>query len=120
LRKEINRLVPKNFPEIYDSERLSHIPRYLKAIKIRAQRGSVFLSKDKSKEEKLKVFTDYMEKLSADMPSYSSEEKKNALAAYSWMIEEYKISLFAPELKTPFPVSRKRLEEKIREIERMI
>jgi ATP-dependent helicase HrpA len=36
------------------------------------------------------------------------------------MIEEYKVSLYAQELKTPYPISRKRLEEKKREIERMI
>jgi ATP-dependent helicase HrpA len=35
------------------------------------------------------------------------------------MIEEYKVSVFAQELKTALPVSPKRLEEKIREIERM-
>jgi len=33
------------------------------------------------------------------------------------MVEEFKVSLFAPELKTAYPVSDKRLAEKIREIE---
>ena len=37
-----------------------------------------------------------------------------------WMIEEYKVSVFAQEIKTAFPVSAKRLEKKIHEIERMI
>jgi ATP-dependent helicase HrpA len=36
------------------------------------------------------------------------------------MIEEYKVSLFAQELKTPYPVSPKRLGEKVREFERMV
>jgi ATP-dependent helicase HrpA len=36
------------------------------------------------------------------------------------MVEEFKVSLFAQELKTPFPISEKRLEEKRREIERMV
>lgn len=35
------------------------------------------------------------------------------------MIEEYKISLFAQEVKTAFPVSRKRIEARQKEIERM-
>ncbi|MBW1789979.1 MAG: DUF3418 domain-containing protein, partial [Deltaproteobacteria bacterium] len=34
--------------------------------------------------------------------------------------EEFKVSRFAPELKTPFPVSAKRLREKAREIDRMV
>jgi ATP-dependent helicase HrpA len=33
------------------------------------------------------------------------------------MIEEFKVSLFAPEIKTAFPVSAKRLAAKIKEIE---
>jgi ATP-dependent helicase HrpA len=36
-----------------------------------------------------------------------------------WMIEEYKVSIFAQELKTAVPVSAKRLEEKFGEVERM-
>jgi ATP-dependent helicase HrpA len=36
------------------------------------------------------------------------------------MIEEYKVSIFAQELKTACPVSKKRLEKKLAEINRMI
>jgi hypothetical protein len=35
------------------------------------------------------------------------------------MIEEFRISLFAPEVKTAFPVSPKRLAIKVKEIEAM-
>jgi ATP-dependent helicase HrpA len=36
------------------------------------------------------------------------------------MIEEFRVSLFAQELKTRFPISRKKLEEKRKEIERLV
>ena len=36
------------------------------------------------------------------------------------MIEEFQVALFAPELKTAFPVSPKRLAEKIKEIEALV
>jgi ATP-dependent helicase HrpA len=36
------------------------------------------------------------------------------------MIEEYKVSIFAQELKTAVPVSKKRLQEKLSQIMRMI
>jgi hypothetical protein len=45
-----------------------------------------------------------------------SEEKKNKIDELFWMIEEYKVSLFAQELKTPYPVSKKKLDSLIREI----
>jgi hypothetical protein len=35
------------------------------------------------------------------------------------MIEEYRISLFTQEMKTAYPVSRKRLATKLKEIEEM-
>ena len=55
-----------------------------------------------------------------ELSPHASPEKKEALEAYRWMVEEFKVSLFAQELKTPFPISEKRLEEKRREIERMV
>jgi ATP-dependent helicase HrpA len=36
------------------------------------------------------------------------------------MIEEYKVSVFAQELKTAIPISAKRLEQKLGEIKRMV
>ena len=38
---------------------------------------------------------------------------------FFWMVEEFKVSVFAQELKTPYPVSEKRLQKKLKEIERM-
>jgi ATP-dependent helicase HrpA len=50
----------------------------------------------------------------------ASVEKKNKTDELSWMIEEYKVSLFAQELKTPYPVSPKRLHQLIEEIGKII
>ena len=49
----------------------------------------------------------------------SSAEKRRALEELFWMIEEYKVSIYAQELGTAMRVSPKRLEEKIAEVERM-
>jgi len=48
-----------------------------------------------------------------------SEEKKKMIEELFWMIEEYKVSLFAQELKTPYPVSPKKLNQLIEEIEKL-
>jgi len=53
------------------------------------------------------------------LPSQATAEKRKAIGDLFWMIEEYKVSLFAQELKTPFPISRKRLDTRMKEIERM-
>jgi ATP-dependent helicase HrpA len=48
-----------------------------------------------------------------------SEEKKKLIEELFWMIEEYKVSLFAQELKTPYPVSPKKMNRLIEEIEKL-
>jgi ATP-dependent helicase HrpA len=50
----------------------------------------------------------------------ASPEKRAAVEELRWMVEEFKISLFAPEIKTAFPISAVRLAKKIKEIEGMI
>jgi ATP-dependent helicase HrpA len=41
----------------------------------------------------------------------ANAEVSEDLADYRWLIEELRVSLFAQELKTPFPVSVKRLDK---------
>jgi len=120
LRGDLMRLVPENFPMIYESERLIQIPRHLNAIAVRAKRGTSYLEKDRAKAKRLTPFTVSLNDLSRDLPPYSTAEKRKAINEFFWMIEEYKISLFAPEIKTLFTVSPKKLDDKLKEIERMI
>jgi ATP-dependent helicase HrpA len=119
LRSDLNRLMPEDFPELYDSDRLSRVPRYLKALTIRAERGIIHLEKDRIKTAEFKVFYDYLQDFRNSILPRTSEEKRKAIEEFAWMVEEYKVSLFAQELKTPFPISKKRLEKKIKEIERI-
>ncbi len=120
LKEELTRLVPENFVDLYDSMRFVHLVRYIKAIEIRAQRALINFEKDKAKAKELKFFTDSLNEMLKGLSPLASKEKKNALEEYFWLIEEYKVSLFAQELKTASPVSKKRLENKLREIERMV
>ena len=47
-------------------------------------------------------------------------EKRAAIEELRWMIEEFKVSIFAPGTRTAFPVSAVRLARKVREIEAMV
>jgi ATP-dependent helicase HrpA len=42
------------------------------------------------------------------------------LESFYWMLEEYKISVFAQEIKTAHPVSPQRLEKQLKKIEAMV
>ena len=76
--------------------------------------------KDKSKVKEINIFTESLDKILKGLSPRASTEKKEAVEEYFWLVEEYKVSLFAQELKTAIPVSKKRLEKKRKEIERMV
>ena len=61
-----------------------------------------------------------MNQLLKELSPSVSDEKRQAIEAYFWMVEEYKVSVFAQELKTAMPISAKRLEMKLGEIGRMV
>ena len=120
LREELTALLPPDFLIRYDEERLVHISRYLRALALRVERGAVHLEKALVRTAEIRELTDRWRKIGEGLPAYASEEKRKAIEELVWMIEEYKVSLFAQELKTPFPISRKRLDVRMEEIERML
>jgi ATP-dependent helicase HrpA len=120
LKDDLSRLVPENFVELYDPQRLLHIPRYLKAAAIRAERAAVNFEKDRIKAGQVGKFTAGLEELLQTLSPVTTQEKKNAVEEFFWMLEEFKVSLFAQELGTAVPVSVNRLEKKLAEVGRMV
>jgi ATP-dependent helicase HrpA len=120
LRTELSRLLPPDFLIRYDKERLGHVPRYLRGVAIRADRGVVHLEKALSRGKEVAEIAERHQELVRNLGSSATEEKHREIEEFGWILEEYKISLFAQELKTAFPVSRKRLDTKLGEIERML
>ena len=119
IEAELARLVPKDFLERYSLERLGHLPRYLKALEIRLERAKQGLEKDRQKAAQAHVFAKALDKLASlkeNAPDKISPAKRTAVEEFRWLVEEFKVSLFAPELRTAVPVSAKRLEAKFREI----
>ena len=117
---ELARLVPETFISIYDQQRLDHLNRYIQAAAIRARRAAVDFEKDHAKAREIAMFTQGLNQALSELSPRASDEKRQAVEDYFWMIEEYKVSVFAQELKTAIPVSAKRLEQKLGEIKRMV
>ena len=120
LLTEMGALVPQDFLERYSMARLAHVPRYLRALEIRAERGVYNPDKDREKEALITPLKAVLTRNLPHITSGASPEKRRAFEEFFWMVEEYKISVFAQELKTSIPVSAKRLDEKMRELERMV
>lgn len=117
VEKDLTSLVPKNFLAPYSLEKLKHIPRYMEAMILRIERASHDPAKDRTKAEQAASFLQERDILLRDINANSPMEKRDAIEEFRWMVEEFKVSLFAPELKTAFPISAKRLSIKLKAIQ---
>ena len=98
------------FPRVVPFETVRRYARYLKAIRLRLDRARQSPSSDAAKEARFAPFwARYRE---AVRPENQARYRAKELAKYRWMLEEFRVSIFAQELHTPEPVSPKRLEAK--------
>ncbi len=87
---------------------LAHVPRYLKALERRLVKYPENPLRDaKHAAAVADWWRRYRERLDRNRAAGRAEP---ALDGFRWLLEELSVSLFAQELKTPFPVSYKRLE----------
>ena len=111
LATELANLVPARFLERISFERLAHLPRYLKALLIRAERAALNPVKHEERVRQLAPYVDALRQLEGQ--ASSSLPARKQVEAFRWMVEEYKVSLFAQELGTAVPVSPKRLDQQL-------
>jgi ATP-dependent helicase HrpA len=109
IETQIKRLISKQFIAETPFERLQHFPRYLKGVQVRLDK----LKSDPARDARL---------LAEYTPLWSNYERRAIQLAklgsidpqidqFRWLLEELRVSLFAQELKTPVPVSSKRLQK---------
>ncbi|MBU6466600.1 MAG: DUF3418 domain-containing protein, partial [Burkholderiales bacterium] len=105
--QQLQRLVPKNFLTAAPWPQLAHFARYLKAITARLDKLRADPARDAAKLAELRPQEQRYWRLVA--------ERKGAVDArmqeLRWLLEELRVSFFAQELRTPQPVSVKRLDK---------
>jgi ATP-dependent helicase HrpA len=100
MREDLNDLLPADFLCNVPFEQLKHIPRYLRAMLVRAERADNNPARDKQCALQLKP---YVELIKNGPPGLAAD--------FRWMVEEFKVSLFAQQLGTAYPISASRLEK---------
>lgn len=107
MQQQLQGLVHKRFLVENDFSQLSHFPRYLKAMNVRLEKLRADSARDaKSMSEWNQAAAPYR-RLMRDKSAGKNTDPK--LVEYRWMLEELRVSLYAQELRTPMPVSVKRL-----------
>lgn len=114
LQKELAALVPPRFLEKIPFERLPHMPHYLKALLVRAERAAHNPLKDKERAAQVAPYEEALRKLLAE--KLASAEAQAAVEEFRSLLEEFRVSIFAQELGMAVPVSPKRLDQQLRRI----
>jgi len=102
-REHLESLVHPGFLREVGFERLAHYPRYLEALRLRIERLKRDPAKDQARLLEVFPFWRAWQRLAAARPGDAEVE------TLRWLIEEFRVSQFAQELKTAEPVSAKRL-----------
>jgi len=105
IEQQLARLFPRGFIVDTPAAQLAHYPRYLKAIALRLDKLKSDPARDAQRmNEVTQLQTPYLRELAARKGVADPR-----LEEFRWLLEELRVSLFAQELRTPMPVSVKRL-----------
>ncbi|WP_291015115.1 DUF3418 domain-containing protein, partial [Hydrogenophaga sp.] len=105
--QQLQRLVPKRFLLATPYAQLQHFPRYLKAVQLRIDKARSDLARDTAKLAELRPQDQRFWRLVAERKGVQDAR----LQELRWLLEELRVSFFAQELRTPQPVSVKRLDK---------
>jgi len=119
IRTRLEQLLPDDFLKVHPRERWPDLVRYMNALSLRAEKGILNQAKDRAKVEEIRFFDDRLMHLRKCISSSTSAAKREKISEWAWMVEEYRVSLFTQEMKTAYPVSRKRIAASLKAIEEM-
>ena len=108
MRQRLQTLLAAGFASHTPWAQWPRLPIYLKAMTLRLEKYSSNPARDAAREADIQEL-EQMWQEKTDNLIKQGLPISDGLAAFKWMIEELRVSLFAQELKTPYPVSVKRL-----------
>ncbi|GAA6135294.1 ATP-dependent RNA helicase HrpA [Oceaniserpentilla sp. 4NH20-0058] len=106
IKKQINNLMPSGFLAYTPYEWLKQYPKYLNAMMSRLDKLQGNIQKDRLMQLKISPWQEQYDELVTQLPA--NVGCFAPVQQLRWMIEEYRVSLFAQELGTTIPVSDKR------------
>ncbi len=109
IQGQLKALVSKDFVTATPFERLQHFPRYLKAAGLRIEKLRADSLRDARLMADWQILAKPFER--EHLTRLKSGVTDPALEEFRWLLEELRVNLYAQELKTPTPVSVKRLQK---------
>ena len=109
IRAQVKALLAEGFIVSVPFEHLKHTPRYLEAVGVRLDKLASNPERDANWQQQLLRFSQMLSTRQEQDRLRGVRDPK--VEAFRWMLEELRVSLWAQQLKTPYPVSFKRLEK---------
>jgi ATP-dependent helicase HrpA len=106
-QQQLQRLIPKQFLLATPWERLQHLARYCKAVTLRLDKYRADPARDAARLAELRPLEQRYWRLATERKGAVDER----MTEFRWLLEELRVSFFAQELRTPQPVSVKRLDK---------
>lgn len=107
IRQQLDALVGAAFVRDTPPDQLGHLPRYLKAAQMRIEKLRADPARDAALMADIVRLTTPWQRARAALKGAPDAR----LDAFRWQLEELRVALYAQALRTPFPVSVKRLEK---------
>ena len=107
IEAQLARLVGKRFLQTTPWVQLAHLPRYLTGVVMRLDKWRADPARDTTRQAELRPIEQRFLRAVAERKGVRDAR----LDEFRWLLEELRISLFAQELRTPQPVSVKRLDK---------
>ncbi|WP_037471397.1 ATP-dependent RNA helicase HrpA [Shewanella waksmanii] len=114
IQTQLDNLVFKGFVEACGWQRLDDLSRYLKAIDTRLDKLPIDPNRDRLHMHSISNVQTLLDNQLAKIPRTATVP--DALLEARWMIEEYRVSCFAQVLGTAYPISEKRIINRINEV----
>jgi ATP-dependent helicase HrpA len=110
MQAQLDRLVYRGFLGRTEPRRLAELPRYLAALEKRIDKLRSGAARDRQRMDEMADLQQAWQRRLQESPAGPGADPR--LDEIGWLLEELRVSLFAQELKTPMPVSVKRVRRR--------
>lgn len=111
LEGQLNGLMTRDFLADNDYGQLVHFPRYLKGMALRVDKLKADPARDAQRMQEMTPLIQQWQRAQKQLRTQGRGAEDARLDEFRWMLEELRIALFSQELRTPVPMSVKRLQK---------
>lgn len=117
IKKQLSKLIYKRFVATSGTDHLDDIIRYLNAIQIRLDKLGQNLNKDRVITRQINQLENIYENVVKSLSEIERTEQQIVMG--HWMLEELRVNLFAQQIKTPYPISEKRVRDYFKKLNKI-